>query len=106
MADNIGMISGGSETIPTLIKKKTLNSGSSTSIQIDISKNYIVTIGQISSNDTISNSICQLSIINGVINTIIQSSTIYSKCSLTENNLTIKNTNTVGYSLVYTILEM
>ena len=106
MADNIGMISGGSETIPTVIKMKTLNYNSSTNIQIDISKNYIVITGQIMSNTISDNKITQFSIINGVVNRIIKPVATYSECSLTGNKLTIKNTNTAGYSLVYTILEM
>ena len=106
MADNIGMISGGSETIPTLIKMKTLNSYDSTTIQIDISKKYIVITVLVMSNSISVDRAAQFSIINGVINTIIQTSSSYSECSLTENSLTIKNKNASGYSLNYTILEM
>ena len=46
------------------------------------------------------------SIINGVVNNMVKPpSGTFSGCSLSENDLTIKNTSS-GYSMVYTVLEM
>ena len=106
MAENIGKISGGgSETIPTLIEMQTLNSSNSTTIQIDISKTYIVITGQITSNIISDNKIAQFSIINGVVNKIIKPVATFCECSLSENKLTIRNTNS-AYSIDYTVLQM
>ena len=103
MADNIEKISG-FEAIPFAMG--TINFNSSRNIIIDISKTYFVITGLEISNAISTNRMAQYSIINGVINSIIQSSPSYSECSLSENNLTIKNKNTAGYSLHYTVLEM
>ena len=104
MAENIGKISGGFETIPTVFAMGAISFNNSRNIIIDNSKNYIVITVLVMSNSISIDRAAQFSIINGVINTIIQASS--SECSLTENSLTIKNKNLSGYSLNYTILEM
>ena len=107
MADNIGKISGGgSETIPTIFGLGTISFNNSRNIIIDISKNYLVINALEISGVINTGRMAQYSIINGVLNTIIQTSSSNSECSLTGDNLTIKNKNTSGYKLYYIILEM
>ena len=106
MADNIGKISGGSETTTTVFTAGSMSFNSSRNIEIDISKNYIVITSLVISYSISKDKTTQFSIINGVINGIAQSSASNSECSLSGNSLTIKNKNTAGYSLNYTILEM
>ena len=107
MADNIGMISGGGfETIPTVFRIGTISFNNFIRFTIDISKNYFVITALEISGIINSGRMAQYSIINGVLNTITQTSSSNSACSLSGDDLTIKNTNSSGYKLYYIILEM
>ena len=105
MADNIGMISGGSETIPTSYNKGTIDCGKIKDIILDISKTYFVTTAVKFTETNHTNRVANFFITNGVLNTIINPGEATSSCSLTGDKLTIRNTNS-AYSIDYTVLQM
>ena len=105
MADNIGKISGGgSETIPTAIAMGTMVKSASKIFEIDTTKTYIVLTGQIYSNGIKFERVAQFSIINGIVNSIIQPTSAYSKCSLSGKDLTLSNIS-ASYSMYFAVLE-
>ena len=106
MADNIGKISGSSETIPTVFEMGTLKANNHKNFTIDISKTYFVITGSNISNPIPTDKIAQFSIINSVVTKIIQPSKTYSDCLLSENTLIVKNIDSIGYTMDYIILEM